>query len=84
MNREQRISTRTIQRLIGLLVAQADVEFVALLPSTAEVTFIGSYRPPARPVGAKLDRVLLRYVAESSVRSFLADLIGAETLHSES
>ena len=53
---------------------QGDVEFVALLPSMTEVTFIGSYRPPAGVIGSRLDRVLFRYVAESSVRSFLADL----------
>ena len=50
---------------------QADLELSPLSHDRTQLTFVGSYRPPAAVVGDVMDRAAGHRVAESVVRTFL-------------
>jgi hypothetical protein len=50
----------------------ADIRISAAAGESVTVTLTGSYRPPFGPLGAELDRLLLRAVATATIRILLA------------
>lgn len=65
-------------RLQGLFPKlEADLEVAPLGDDRCRLTLSGQYNPPFGQVGASLDRRVLHWVAESTVRAFLADLAEA-------
>ncbi len=55
----------------------ADLEFSAVNARTSELQITARYEPPLGPLGARLDRALLRLAAEATLRSFLRHLTNA-------
>ncbi len=61
---------------------EADLEFAPMGQSITQVTLSGTYKPPLGVVGRTVDALLLHRVAESTVRSFLVEVV--ETLKHDS
>lgn len=55
----------------------ANVELHAVGPASTRIAVVGSYLPPLGRTGEYLDRVVLREVAQSSVRRFLTRMVEA-------
>jgi hypothetical protein len=54
---------------------EADLEFAPVGESITQVTLSGTYKPPLGVVGRTVDALLLHRVAESTVRSFLVEVV---------
>jgi hypothetical protein len=52
-------------------VMDADITMAPFPESQTLIALTGAYRPPLGPVGATLDRVVLRRVADATVRRFV-------------
>ena len=57
------------QRLFPTL--DADLELMPMGPDQVMLTLMGSYQPPLGALGRGVDRVVLHWIAEACVRSFL-------------
>lgn len=65
----------------GVLFPALDAD-IMLTPDKDMVTLVtlaGVYRPPAGPVGAAIDRAILRRLAAATIRSFLVSITEAIT-----
>lgn len=68
----------TVGRTAGLFpVLDADIALSAEGEQRTRVTLTGCYRPPFGALGARLDKVLMRRVAEMTIGSLVTRLAGA-------